>query len=96
MWPAVKQMCVLEQVQQMAVRCVQRNFRASSTVHNWSWWKLLCRVRPLLDINIDDQRFRAKEVRAPPHDPVRGLKEVPLQSPVLPVPLSMRSSAAAR
>ncbi|XP_048876504.1 LOW QUALITY PROTEIN: unconventional myosin-XVIIIb-like [Brienomyrus brachyistius] len=48
-------------VQQMAIRCVQRNLRASSTVHNWSWWKLLCRVRPLLDINIDDQRFRAKE-----------------------------------
>ncbi|XP_072570134.1 unconventional myosin-XVIIIb isoform X2 [Paramormyrops kingsleyae] len=48
-------------VQQMAVRCVQRNVRALSTVRPWSWWKLLCRVRPLLDINIDDQRFRAKE-----------------------------------
>ncbi|KAJ8400053.1 hypothetical protein AAFF_G00400920 [Aldrovandia affinis] len=48
-------------VQQMAVRCVQRNVRTLSAVRKWSWWRLLCKVRPLLDVNIDDQRFRAKE-----------------------------------
>ncbi|XP_012670727.1 unconventional myosin-XVIIIb isoform X2 [Clupea harengus] len=48
-------------VQQMAVRCLQRNIRALTAVSSWSWWKLLCRARPLLDVNIDDQKFRAKE-----------------------------------
>ena len=46
----------------MAVRCLQRNIRALTAVSSWSWWKLLCRARPLLDVNIDDQKFRAKEV----------------------------------
>ncbi|XP_036384413.1 unconventional myosin-XVIIIb-like [Megalops cyprinoides] len=48
-------------VQQMAVSCVQRNVRALTSVRKWSWWRLLCKVRPLLDVNIDDQKFRTKE-----------------------------------
>ncbi|XP_043087441.1 unconventional myosin-XVIIIb-like [Puntigrus tetrazona] len=48
-------------VQQMAVSCIQRNVRVLKAVAHWSWWKLLCRVRPLLDVNIDDQRLRSKE-----------------------------------
>nr|XP_029501579.1 unconventional myosin-XVIIIb-like [Oncorhynchus nerka] len=51
----------LQAVQQMAVRCVQSNIRTLRGVAKWSWWKLLCRVRPLLDVNMDDQRLRAKE-----------------------------------
>ena len=50
------------QVQQMALRCVQRNIRALRGVAKWSWWRLFCRVRPLLDVNMDDERLRAKEV----------------------------------
>uniref|UniRef100_A0A3P8SGA8 Tc1-like transposase DDE domain-containing protein n=1 Tax=Amphiprion percula TaxID=161767 RepID=A0A3P8SGA8_AMPPE len=49
-------------VQQMAVRCLQRNLRALRFVTKWSWWKLFCRVRPLLDVNMDNERLRAKEV----------------------------------
>ncbi|XP_055010119.1 unconventional myosin-XVIIIb [Boleophthalmus pectinirostris] len=48
-------------VQQMAVSCLQRNLRALRTVSTWSWWKLFCRVRPLLDVNMDNERLRAKE-----------------------------------
>ncbi|ROL54073.1 Unconventional myosin-XVIIIb [Anabarilius grahami] len=48
-------------VQQMAVCCIQRNLRVLTAVTRWSWWKLLCRVRPLLDVNMDDQRLRSKE-----------------------------------
>uniref|UniRef100_A0A8C1GU29 Myosin motor domain-containing protein n=1 Tax=Cyprinus carpio TaxID=7962 RepID=A0A8C1GU29_CYPCA len=36
--------------------CIQRNVRVLTAVAHWSWWKLLCRVRPLLDVNMDDQR----------------------------------------
>ncbi|XP_034048963.1 unconventional myosin-XVIIIb-like isoform X2 [Thalassophryne amazonica] len=48
-------------VQQLAVRCLQRNLRVLRAVAKWSWWKLLCRVRPMLDINIENERLRAKE-----------------------------------
>ncbi|XP_036824067.1 unconventional myosin-XVIIIa-like [Oncorhynchus mykiss] len=49
------------QVQQIAVRCFQSNIRTLRCVAKWIWWKLLCRVRPLLDVNMDDQRLRARE-----------------------------------
>ncbi|KAK3521819.1 hypothetical protein QTP70_018550 [Hemibagrus guttatus] len=48
-------------VQQMAVKCIQRNIRVLNRVATWSWWKLLCRVRPLLDVNIDEHKVRGKE-----------------------------------
>lgn len=48
-------------VQQMAVSCLQSNLRALRVVSTWSWWKLFCRVRPLLDVNMDNDRLRAKE-----------------------------------
>ncbi|XP_072310328.1 unconventional myosin-XVIIIb-like isoform X2 [Eucyclogobius newberryi] len=48
-------------VQQMAVSCLQRNLRALRTVSKWRWWKLFCRVRPLLDVNMDNERLEAKE-----------------------------------
>lgn len=48
-------------VQQMAVSCLQRNLRALRAVSTWSWWKLFCRARPLLDVNMDNEKLRAKE-----------------------------------
>ncbi|XP_026028449.1 unconventional myosin-XVIIIb isoform X2 [Astatotilapia calliptera] len=48
-------------VQQMALSCLQRNLRALRVVSKWSWWKLFCSVRPLLDVNMDNERLRAKE-----------------------------------
>ncbi|XP_074546417.1 unconventional myosin-XVIIIb [Halichoeres trimaculatus] len=48
-------------VQQMAVRCLQRNIRAMRVAAKWSWWKLFCKVRPQLDVNLDNERLRAKE-----------------------------------
>ncbi|KAK6476370.1 unconventional myosin-XVIIIb-like [Huso huso] len=48
-------------VQELALRCIQKNLRKLAGVRGWSWWRLLCGVRPLLDINIEDHKFRAKE-----------------------------------
>ncbi|XP_047660634.1 unconventional myosin-XVIIIb isoform X3 [Tachysurus fulvidraco] len=56
-------------VQQMAVRCIQRNVRVLNRVASWSWWKLLCRIRPMLDVNIDEYKIQAKE------DEIRMLRE---------------------
>ncbi|XP_076842626.1 unconventional myosin-XVIIIb isoform X2 [Brachyhypopomus gauderio] len=55
-------------VQQMAVSCIQRNVRVLTAVATWSWWKLMCKVRPLLDVNMVDHRIRAKE------DEISGLR----------------------
>ncbi|XP_037609622.1 unconventional myosin-XVIIIb-like isoform X2 [Sebastes umbrosus] len=55
-------------VQQMAVSCLQRNLRALRIVSKWSWWKLFCRVRPQLDVNMDNERLRSKE------DEISGLR----------------------
>ncbi|XP_077442138.1 unconventional myosin-XVIIIb [Vanacampus margaritifer] len=57
------------QVQHMALRCLQRNLRALRRVSQWSWWKLFCRLRPLMDVNMDNERLRAKE------DEVLGLRK---------------------
>ncbi|TRY84422.1 hypothetical protein DNTS_032450, partial [Danionella cerebrum] len=48
-------------VEQMAMRCIQRNLRILSSVSGWSWWKLINRVRPMLSVNMDEQRLRVKE-----------------------------------
>ncbi|XP_039627666.1 unconventional myosin-XVIIIb-like isoform X2 [Polypterus senegalus] len=48
-------------IQELAVRCIQKNLRKHESVKSWAWWRLLCRVRPLLDVNIEDEKFRAKE-----------------------------------
>ncbi|XP_067339392.1 unconventional myosin-XVIIIb-like isoform X1 [Channa argus] len=48
-------------VQQMAVSCLQRNLRVLWVVSKWSWWKLFCRVRPLLDVNMENDWLRTKE-----------------------------------
>lgn len=45
----------------MAVSCIQRTVRVLTAVAPWSWWKLLCRVRPLLDVHMNDQRLRSEE-----------------------------------
>ncbi|KAK5878372.1 hypothetical protein CesoFtcFv8_023784 [Champsocephalus esox] len=48
-------------VQQMAISCLQRNLRALWFVSEWSWWKLFCKLRPQLDVNMDNERLRDKE-----------------------------------
>nr|XP_054592877.1 unconventional myosin-XVIIIb isoform X2 [Nothobranchius furzeri] len=47
--------------QQMAIRCLQRNLRVLRVVATWSWWKLFCKLRPMLDVNMDNERLRTKE-----------------------------------
>nr|XP_005999509.2 PREDICTED: unconventional myosin-XVIIIb isoform X1 [Latimeria chalumnae] len=48
-------------IQEMAIRCIQKNLAKYQTVKDWPWWQLLCKVRPMLDVNITDEKLRAKE-----------------------------------
>lgn len=45
-------------VQEMAVRCIQRNVRAFMSVRDWPWWRLLVRVTPLLNVHRTEEQLK--------------------------------------
>lgn len=50
-------------LQDLAVRCIQRNVRRFVAVRDWPWWRLLVRVTPLLDVHRTEEELRRKTVR---------------------------------
>lgn len=45
-------------VQELAVKCIQRNVRAFMQVRDWPWWRLLVRVSPLLAVNRTEEQLK--------------------------------------
>ena len=45
-------------VQELAVRCIQRNVRAFMQVRDWPWWRLLVRVTPLLNVHRTEEQLK--------------------------------------
>nr|CAD7398400.1 unnamed protein product [Timema poppensis] len=45
-------------VQDVAVRCIQRNVRKFMSVRDWPWWRLLVRVTPLLNVYRIEEQLR--------------------------------------
>ena len=52
----------LPQIQDLAVRCIQRNVRKFMSVRDWPWWRLLVRVTPLLNVHRTEEELRIKTV----------------------------------
>jgi len=52
----------LLQIQDLAVRCIQRNVRKFMSVRDWPWWRLLVRVTPLLNVHRTEEELRIKTV----------------------------------
>ncbi|VDK63119.1 unnamed protein product [Onchocerca ochengi] len=48
-------------VQEIAIRCIQRNGRAYGKVREWPWWRLYIRVSPLLAATRSDRENREWE-----------------------------------
>ncbi|VDK82668.1 unnamed protein product [Litomosoides sigmodontis] len=48
-------------VQEIAIRCIQRNGRAYAKVREWPWWRLYIRVAPLLAAARNDRESREWE-----------------------------------
>ncbi|XP_058174390.1 unconventional myosin-XVIIIa isoform X1 [Anopheles ziemanni] len=46
-------------LQELAVRCIQRNVRAFLKVRDWPWWRLLVRVMPLLAVHRTEEQLKA-------------------------------------
>jgi myosin-18 len=49
-------------LQDLAVRCIQRNVRKFLMVRDWPWWRLLVRVTPLLNVHRTEEELRMKTV----------------------------------
>ncbi|CAG0880746.1 unnamed protein product [Cyprideis torosa] len=47
-------------VQDVAIRCIQKNIRKFMQVRHWSWWRLLVRVSPLLNVHRMEEELRKK------------------------------------
>ncbi|XP_058832508.1 unconventional myosin-XVIIIa isoform X3 [Topomyia yanbarensis] len=45
-------------VQELAVKCIQRNVRAFLKVREWAWWRLLVRVTPLLNVHRTEEQLK--------------------------------------
>ena len=45
-------------LQEMAIRCIQKNGLLYLNVREWNWWKLYVRVKPLLGIAQQDEASR--------------------------------------
>ncbi|XP_075144896.1 myosin heavy chain-like isoform X3 [Haematobia irritans] len=46
-------------VQELAVRCIQRNVKAFLAVRDWPWWRLLVRVTPLLNVHRTEEQLKS-------------------------------------
>ena len=49
-------------LQDLAVRCIQRNVRKFMLVRDWPWWRLLVRVTPLLNVHRTEEELKLKAV----------------------------------
>ncbi|XP_053683134.1 unconventional myosin-XVIIIa [Sabethes cyaneus] len=49
---------VERRIQELAVRCIQRNVRAFLKVRGWSWWRLLVKVTPLLNVHRTEEQLK--------------------------------------
>ncbi|XP_059511193.1 unconventional myosin-XVIIIa isoform X6 [Stegostoma tigrinum] len=48
-------------VQELAIRCVQKNVKKNKGVKNWPWWKLFTTVRPLIEVQLTEEQLRGKD-----------------------------------
>ncbi|XP_054857426.1 unconventional myosin-XVIIIa isoform X2 [Eublepharis macularius] len=48
-------------IQDLAIRCVQKNIKKNKGVKNWPWWKLFTTVRPLIEVQLTEDQIRGKD-----------------------------------
>ncbi|XP_072325687.1 unconventional myosin-XVIIIa isoform X1 [Scyliorhinus torazame] len=48
-------------IQELAIRCIQKNIQKNKGVKNWPWWKLFTTVRPLIEVQLTEEQLRGKD-----------------------------------
>ncbi|XP_076138238.1 unconventional myosin-XVIIIa isoform X7 [Alosa pseudoharengus] len=48
-------------IQDLAIRCIQKNIQKNRGVKGWPWWKLFTTVRPLIQVQLSEEQIRGKD-----------------------------------
>ncbi|XP_049714705.1 unconventional myosin-XVIIIa isoform X4 [Elephas maximus indicus] len=48
-------------IQDLAIRCVQKNIKKNKGVKDWPWWKLFTTVRPLVEVQLSEEQIRNRD-----------------------------------
>ncbi|XP_077578194.1 myosin-XVIIIa isoform X2 [Stigmatopora nigra] len=48
-------------IQDLAIRCIQKNIKKNYGVKDWPWWKLFTTVRPLIEVQLTEEQIRGKD-----------------------------------
>ncbi|KAM9801206.1 unconventional myosin-XVIIIa [Neosynchiropus ocellatus] len=48
-------------IQELAIRCIQKNIKKNRGVKGWPWWKLFTTVRPLIEVQLTEEQIRGKD-----------------------------------
>ncbi|KAM6946319.1 unconventional myosin-XVIIIa-like [Aplochiton taeniatus] len=48
-------------IQDLAIRCIQKNIKKNRGVKGWGWWKVFTNVRPLIQVQLSEEQIRSKD-----------------------------------
>uniref|UniRef100_A0A8D3CF87 Myosin XVIIIAa n=1 Tax=Scophthalmus maximus TaxID=52904 RepID=A0A8D3CF87_SCOMX len=48
-------------VQDLAIRCIQKNIMKNRGVKDWPWWKIFTTVQPLIKVQLTEEQMRSKD-----------------------------------
>ncbi|TKS83526.1 Unconventional myosin-XVIIIa [Collichthys lucidus] len=48
-------------IQDLAIRCIQKNIQKNRGVKDWPWWKLFTTVQPLIKVQLTEEQMRSKD-----------------------------------
>ncbi|XP_062869694.1 unconventional myosin-XVIIIa-like isoform X1 [Trichomycterus rosablanca] len=48
-------------VQDLAIRCIQKNIKKNRGVKDWPWWKVFTNVQPLIEVQLTEEQIRGKD-----------------------------------
>ncbi|XP_019714468.1 unconventional myosin-XVIIIa-like isoform X2 [Hippocampus comes] len=48
-------------IQDLAIRCIQKNIQKNRGVKDWPWWKLFTTVQPLIKVQLTEDQMRSKD-----------------------------------
>ncbi|XP_070699593.1 unconventional myosin-XVIIIa-like [Pempheris klunzingeri] len=48
-------------IQDLAIRCIQKNILKNRGVKDWPWWKLFTTVQPLIQVQLTEEQMRSKD-----------------------------------
>ncbi|XP_054610941.1 unconventional myosin-XVIIIa-like isoform X4 [Dunckerocampus dactyliophorus] len=48
-------------IQDLAIRCIQKNIKKNRGVKDWPWWKVFTTVQPLIKVQLSEEQMRSKD-----------------------------------